>query len=50
LKLKRDELLSNVAFNFNVRRYTPASCWAPRPPSPSSPWWGGAGCQYQNPC
>jgi hypothetical protein len=21
LKLKRDELLSNVAFNFNVRRY-----------------------------
>ena len=43
LKLKYDELLSDVAFRFNLRRYR----WAPPPPPPtnggSGTWRGRAG-------
>jgi hypothetical protein len=30
LKLKCDDMLSNLAFNFNLRRFTPAACTWPR--------------------
>ena len=29
MKLKYDKLLSNVAFNFNLRRYNPPGCCNP---------------------
>jgi len=38
LKLKYYELLSNVAFKFNLRRYTPAAAASTRP---SHSWGGG---------
>jgi hypothetical protein len=39
LKLYYDELLSNFASKFNLRRYT----WAWRSTRSSATWWGGAG-------
>jgi hypothetical protein len=59
LKLKYDELLSNAAFNVNVRRYFSVTARATAAVAATTTTMmvtanaqrqGCAGCQYQHPC